>query len=106
MNNVETNLLLCECSSTEHQMVISYFNDDIDPMVYVSVNLVGQGFWGRIKTAIKHIFGYKSKYGAYDEIILGPQHIEKLAAVINHIKMVEAKKLQLNLFDNESTRIH
>lgn len=99
-------LLLCECSSSEHQMIIRYFPDDDYPEVYVDVHLVKRSFFKRLKYAIKYLFGYQSKYGAWDEIVLNSQHITSLQDVVNHIKKVEAKKLQLRLFnDGQETNI-
>ncbi len=93
-------LLLCECGSSEHQMIMRYFEDDIESTIYVDVHLVKRKFWSGIKYAIKYIFGYKSKYGAWDEIIMGPQHIKSLESVIKYLKDSEAKKVQLNVFDD------
>lgn len=94
-------LLLCECASSEHQMIMRYFNDDDHPVVYVDVHLVKRNLWQRIKYAVKYIFGYKSKFGAWDEILLGPQHIKSLESVIKHLKDAEAKRQQLSVFNNE-----
>ena len=98
--NTTQELLLCECSSSEHQMIMKYFNDDNYPAVYVDVHLVKRSLWNRIKYAVKYIFGYKSKYGAWDEMILCPEHINSLQSVVNHLKKIEAKRLQLDLFDD------
>lgn len=93
-------LLLCECASSEHQMIMRYFEDDLESTVYVDVHLVKKSFWERVKYAIKYIFGYKSKYGAWDEILLGPQHIKSLESVVKYLKESEAKKAQLSVFDD------
>lgn len=93
-------LLLCECASSEHQMIMRYFEDDLEATVYVDVHLVKRSFWDRLKYAVKYIFGYKSKYGAWDEIILGPQHIKSLESVVKHLKDSEAKKLQSQPFND------
>lgn len=77
-----------------------YFEDDLDAMVYVDVHLVKRSFWARVKYAVKYIFGYKSKYGAWDEILLGPQHIKSLESVVKYLKDSEAKKAQLRVFDD------
>jgi len=80
---VKEKLFICECSSPEHQIIIRYFNEE--PEVYVDIHLVNRSFWGRVKYALKYIFGYKSKYGAWDEIILGPKHIKDLESVVSHL---------------------
>jgi hypothetical protein len=93
-------ILLCECGSSEHQVIIRYFEDDIDPMVYVDIHLVKRSFWARVKYALKYIFGYKSRYGAWDEIILNPQHIKGLESVVKYLKDTEAKKAQMKIFND------
>lgn len=92
-------LLICEASSSEHQIILKYFESDDQPFVYVDVHLVEMNFWDRLKHAIGYVLGYKSKFGAYDEIVLGPEHIKNLEEVIAHIKKADANKLQLNIFD-------
>ena len=69
-------LVICECGSSEHQLIIKTFDDDED--VYVDVHLVSYSFWKRVKYAFKYIFGYKSKYGAFDEIIINKQEFKQL----------------------------
>lgn len=96
---MEKELLLCECGSSEHQMVIRYLNFELDAFVSVDIYLTKRSFWGRLKYAIKYIFGYKSKYGAWDEIILNHEHIKRLESVIKYLKDSEAKKLQGCLFN-------
>lgn len=93
-------ILLCECASSEHQMIMRYFEDDPESTVYVDVHLVKRSFWGRLKHGIKYIFGYKSQYGAWDEIIMGPQHIKGLESVVKYLKDSEARKNQLVVFDD------
>ena len=93
-------LLLCECNSSEHQMIMRYFEDDQESTIFVDIHLVKRTFWDRLKYAVKYLFGYKSKYGAWDEIILGPQHIKSLESVVKYLKSSEAKKQQSQLFND------
>lgn len=69
-------VVICECGSSEHQLIIRTFDDDED--VYVDVHLASLPFWKRVKYAFKYIFGYKSKYGAWDEIIINKQEFKQL----------------------------
>lgn len=82
-----TGVLTCECSSAEHIVVFSYWGDENE--VYLSVHLAKVPLWRRIKYAIKYIFGYQSKYGAFDEIILGNKNYDKVMEIAEHIKEVE-----------------
>lgn len=81
-------VLICSCNSTEHQIVFhkSSGNDWFPPEVYAHVHLVRRSFWYRFKYGLKYIFGYKSKYGAWDEFILDKSHIEDLQTIIKHLE--------------------
>jgi hypothetical protein len=39
-----------------------------------------------VKYGIKYIFGYKSRYGAWDEFLLNPEDADKLQDVVNYLK--------------------
>jgi hypothetical protein len=84
-------LLLCECESSEHQMIIRYFNDDEYPEVYLDIHLAKKPFWHRIKYAFKYIFGYQCKYGAFDEFIFNEEHLQSLENVVAFLKRVDEK---------------
>lgn len=57
--------LICECGSLEHQF--SFYRDE-DNRLICSVHLADyQNIFKRIITAIKYIFGYKCRYGNFDE---------------------------------------
>jgi hypothetical protein len=63
-----------------------YSEDDGYPMVYSHVHLNKRPFFERLKYAIKYIFGYKCRYGAFDEFILNPDDAERLQSVVNYLK--------------------
>lgn len=82
---VTNELFICQCSNTEHQLIFSYFPNEKD--VYVSVHLTPDySIWRRIKMAIKYIFGYKCKYGHFDEFIFNKNDADKLQKVVNYLK--------------------
>jgi hypothetical protein len=90
-------VLICECYSPEHQMVISYGDDElidgtIIHMVYIHTHLVKKSFWSRLKYGLKYIFGYKSQYGAWDEFILNPNDAEKLQDIVDYLKEKKNEK--------------
>ena len=99
MIDFKTHILVCECNSSQHQLLFRYFEDDTDGEVYVETHLAKKPFFERLIYGIKYILGYQSRFGAFDEVILGPQHINSLQCVVDHIKMVEAKKLQIDMFN-------
>jgi hypothetical protein len=85
VGNMEKELIICSCHSTEHQMVFIYDQDDNYPMVYIHYHLNKQPFWERVVYGIKYIFGRQSRYGAFDEIILKPEDAPKFEKVVEHL---------------------
>lgn len=81
----KTDVLICECYSTEHQMIISYGDD----CVYIHTHLNKRPFLERLKCGIKYIFGYQCMYGMFDEFIINPNDIGKLQDVIKYLKQIK-----------------
>lgn len=79
-------ILICECNSTEHQMVFLYDEEDKDRTVYLHVHLNKRPFLERLIYGVKYIFGYQSRYGAFDEFILNPDDSKKLKDVVKYLK--------------------
>ena len=86
-------ILICACSSDEHQIVIH--KDEEDKLIYCSIHLVTLPFWQRLLSAIKHLFGYKCKYGNFEEIILNHMviMIKKLKLKIVLLQMKRLQKV-------------
>lgn len=82
--NPVSELFICKCANTEHQLIFSYFPDDNE--VYMSIYLVPDNFWKRFINAVKYLFGYKSKYGAFDEFIFNNQDADKLQSVVDYLR--------------------
>ena len=83
-------IFICDCHSTEHQMIVCYSEDESPngvkyPMVYVHTHLNKKPFWSRLKYGIKYIFGYQSRYGAFDEFIINPKDSNKLSEIIEYL---------------------
>jgi hypothetical protein len=67
-------------------MIMLYSEDDGYPMVYSHVHLNKRPFLERLKYGIKYIFGYKCRFGAFDEFIFNPDDAERLQSVVNYLK--------------------
>jgi hypothetical protein len=80
-NNI---LLICDCSSLEHQIVFRYEVDD--NMVFANIHLVKKSFFKRIVLGVKYIFGYSCKYGHFEEFILKREHAWRLIKIANDLK--------------------
>lgn len=79
----------CDCYSPEHQMVFNPSPLEDEEMIYVHIHLVRYSFWKRLVHGIKYIFGYQSRYGAFNEIILGPQHSKQLLEASKYLNPKE-----------------
>jgi len=73
MENQETKLILCDCQHPEHQLILMYFTDEQDEdekFIFAHVHLAERPFLKRIWSAIKYIFGYRCRYGHFDEVLI------------------------------------
>ena len=86
---LERELFVCSCSDVEHQFVISKFSDE--PELFIEVHLSDAGFFRRLLIGLKYIFGKKSKYGAFEEIILNPEDIVRLRSALDHEAMPKSE---------------
>lgn len=90
MKKINRELFICSCHSTEHQIIVTYEDDEINgvkyPILYIHTHLNKKPFWKRLKYGIKYIFGYQSRYGAFDEFIVNPDDIVGLEKMIKHLK--------------------
>ena len=89
---MEKNLVICECGSSEHIIIFRYFKDDLAPEVYADIHLTKKGFFDRLIYGIKYIFGYQSKFGAFDEIILSQDHADNLQTIVNYLNKNDEEK--------------
>jgi hypothetical protein len=75
-------------------MVINYSNDEYpdgtkNNMVYIHTHLNKKPFWKRLMYGIKYIFGYKCRYGAFDEFIVNPKDADKIQEIVYYLKKIE-----------------
>ena len=66
--------VFCICGSDEHQFHFKCFPEDNE--VFMSVHLPDRGFLSRLWHGLKYIFGYKSKYGEFDEVLIGSEYAD------------------------------
>lgn len=83
---MEKEIFICECNSTEHQMVAYLDPNPNYNIVYLHVKLNKYGFWKRIKKGIKYIFGYASRYGEWDEFIINPEDASKFRRLADFLE--------------------
>jgi hypothetical protein len=85
MSNIKE-IIICECNSTDHQMVILYNDEDTQPTCYTHIHLTKKPFMDRLLYGIMYIFGYQSRYGAFDEFIFNPEDADKLQKVVDYLR--------------------
>ena len=91
-------LYLCSCYSPDHQMIFTPGDPDEERIIYVHVHLVKKPFWQRLKYGIRYIFGYRCRYGAFDEMILGPEHSKQLRDASIYLNPEEYEQYLENIY--------
>jgi hypothetical protein len=86
-------IFVCSCNSTEHQIVLHPHEDQISREVFVHIHLVRKSFWYRLKYGLKYIFGYKCRFGAWDEFILERKHVKGLEELTDFLKNQPDEKI-------------
>ena len=80
-------LFICSCNSVEHQLIFSYFDDEIGGDVYCAVHLNPErNVFKRLWNAIKYVFGHRSIYGDFDEFIFKTSDADRLEKVVEYLK--------------------
>lgn len=83
IKEAESEILICDCNSSEHQIIIH--KDSDENTVYCHIHLVKRRFWKRFILGIKYIFGYKCKFGHWDEFIFKPEHSQQIQNLLEHL---------------------
>lgn len=76
--------IICACYNIEHSIFFSTIEGDDD--VYMSIHLAPLPFFRRFVNGIRYIFGYRSKYGDFDEIIITKKDAGKVEKVVRWLK--------------------
>ena len=85
MKRDKKDILICECGSLEHQIVIAEYPEYEE--VYVEVHLSNyMNFWQRLVAGVKYIFGHRSKFGEFDSIIIRREDHQLLIDLLEKYK--------------------
>lgn len=93
MENLDRHTFICDCNSLEHQF--SFWYDEelnqlyFEPHLYDTTWPWYKRFWGRLK----YVFGYKSRFGAWDEVIINSKDAPKLIQYLEKIKHADIDKV-------------
>ena len=92
---MEQELYVCDCGDVSHQFIISWYPDDEDwnDLLYFQVHLnQSNGFWKRLWDAIKYVFGFKCRFGAFDEILVNKHDAKRLKNSLEKFIKANEKK--------------
>jgi hypothetical protein len=79
-----TEFFECQCYSDEHTLKFTY--DPQDDELYASVYLSQyRNFFQRIWTAVRYVFGYRSRYGHWDCFTLQREDAERLRGLLDQL---------------------
>ena len=102
----QNEILICECSSVEHQIVLRYDDEDKDEgLAYAEIHLVKLPFFKRLLRGLKYIFGYKCKYGDFEEIILSPKHARQIYFLYRHLNKPNLDNGQAETQDKDNDSV-
>ena len=85
MDHLKKEYFVCECHSDEH--MINFWYDEDDNELHIGVHLYQPKFWDRVKIAVKYIFGYRSKYGEWDDFLVKPEDADKIKSCLEKLKL-------------------
>jgi hypothetical protein len=71
-------IIRCTCNDPEHDIEFSWWPDCQDKEIYIHYHIQLNRLSKRIVQSVKHIFGYKSKYGNVGEILLNKEELNGL----------------------------
>ncbi len=90
----ENHLFMCECSDSDHLMLLRQWDwgkdgcrdegdiEDIALSVEVVLN-PNRNWWGRLWTAIRYVFGKRSKYGALADILVRQEDVPRIRKILD-----------------------
>lgn len=82
----------CSCYSPEHTLSFVLDDDETFPALYGCIFLGEKPWYKRVVSAVKYVFGYKCKYGHFDEFIFDPSDCDRLIAMLKQLKSISKKK--------------
>lgn len=79
---MEREIFICDCHNLEHQ--VAFWYDEEEKLLYIEPHLAThRNFFKRLWVGLKYAFGYKSRFGDWDELILNIENQIKLRSFLN-----------------------
>ena len=74
---MDDHFIRCSCGACEHQAIIAA--DPDDGLLFVEFHLVTwQNILRRWWVAVRYVFGHRSRFGAWDELVIDRGQVEAL----------------------------
>ena len=91
VSNYSVEYIECSCQSSEH--LIKFHLDEDDGDIFLDFHLASWLPWyGRVWHAFKYIFGYQSKYGAFDSFLLKNEDVDRILKLLTHQQKLKRGK--------------
>lgn len=76
---MDEKILICACHSFDHQIFLWSEKEFNDNTLYLYIHLTThKNFFQRLWAGLKYAFGYRSRFGAWDEFIFTPESEKEL----------------------------
>jgi len=76
----------CDCHSPEHTLKFEFDDDEKFPLIFISVFLSELPWRKRLVEAVKYVFGYKCRYGHFEEFILKKEDCDRLIEIVGKLR--------------------
>tara|TARA_R110000796_G_scaffold134681_1_gene250465 strand:- start:3625 stop:3915 length:291 start_codon:yes stop_codon:yes gene_type:complete len=89
---IDREIFICSCHSLEHQY--GFWYDEEDNEVYFEPHLCNSGTWyTRFWSRLKYVFGVKTRFGAWDEIIIKPEDAKEIIKYLTKVVDTETESV-------------
>ncbi len=87
----ETDFVQCACYTNEHLVKVVYEPEENEICIEVHLH-TWHSIFRRIWVGLKYVFGYKSRFGQWDTVIVRPGDYKRLADIFNRAHMEHVKR--------------
>jgi hypothetical protein len=88
-DNMLPSIIICDCGSPEHQLLIykdNDFSNDYREVIIVPHLNTYHNFFKRLWIGFKYAFGYKCRYGHWDSIVITTNNYKPLKDAVNFLE--------------------
>ena len=82
-DKIEKECIICRCGSYNHMVMLirdQFFDEYVD--LSLNIHLSPLPFFKRLKNAFFYIFGRRSRYGDFDEVLLNRESVLKIQSFL------------------------